>query len=128
VPFLLADRARSECARSMRAVKGSLGRSPKERHREIEDWKALARANGTSRRASGWAGEKSRAVEDQPAPIPREKRASLEGACISFDELEGDPPIPTINPQPKGSHAKPYQVKQVREVILQHKLGGDVNE
>ncbi len=31
VPFLLAERARSECARSMRAVKGSLGRSPKER-------------------------------------------------------------------------------------------------
>jgi len=30
--------------------------------------------------------------------------------------------------QPKGSHAKPYQVRQVRQVILQHKLGGDVNE
>ena len=29
VPFLLAERARSECARSMRAVKGSLGHSPK---------------------------------------------------------------------------------------------------
>ena len=42
----------------MRAVKGSLGHSPKEGHREIEDWKALARATGTSRRASGWAGEK----------------------------------------------------------------------
>ena len=27
VPFLLAERARWECARSMRAVKGSLGRS-----------------------------------------------------------------------------------------------------
>jgi len=27
VPFLLAERARSECARSMRAVKGSLGHS-----------------------------------------------------------------------------------------------------
>ena len=25
MPFLLAERARSECARSMRAVKGSLG-------------------------------------------------------------------------------------------------------
>jgi hypothetical protein len=35
--------------------------------------KALARANGTSRRASGWAGErKLRAVEDQSAPIPGE--------------------------------------------------------
>jgi len=58
VPFLLAERAHSESARSMRAVKGSLGHSPKEEHREIEDWKALARANGTSRCASGWAGEK----------------------------------------------------------------------
>ena len=34
VPFLLAERARSECARSMRAVKGSLGRSPEVRWRE----------------------------------------------------------------------------------------------
>jgi hypothetical protein len=34
VPFLLAERARSECARSMRAVKGSLGHSLKERYRE----------------------------------------------------------------------------------------------
>ena len=31
VPLLLAERARSECARSMRAVEGSLGHSPKER-------------------------------------------------------------------------------------------------
>jgi len=30
--------------------------------------------------------------------------------------------------QHKGSHAKHYQVRQVRKVILQHKLGGDVNE
>ena len=30
MPFLLAERARSECARSMRAVKGSLGHSPQE--------------------------------------------------------------------------------------------------
>jgi len=28
VPSLLAERARSECARSMRAVEGSLGHSP----------------------------------------------------------------------------------------------------
>ena len=33
-----------------------------------------------------------------------------------------------LNLQPKGSHGKPYQVKQVRQVILQYKLGGDVNE
>jgi hypothetical protein len=36
VPFLLAERARSECARSMRAVKGSLGHSPKVRLRESD--------------------------------------------------------------------------------------------
>ena len=29
-----------------------------------------------------------------------------------------------LNLQPKGSKAKPYQVKQVREVILRYKLGG----
>jgi hypothetical protein len=33
-----------------------------------------------------------------------------------------------LNLQPKGSHAKPYQVKQVRQVILRYKLGGDVDE
>lgn len=30
-----------------------------------------------------------------------------------------------LNIQPKGSKAKPYQVKQVRNVILKYKLGGD---
>lgn len=29
-----------------------------------------------------------------------------------------------INIQTKGSHAKPYQVRQVRNVILKYKLGG----
>ena len=29
-----------------------------------------------------------------------------------------------LNLQPKGAHAKPYQVKQVRNVILKYKLGG----
>ena len=33
-----------------------------------------------------------------------------------------------LNLQPKGSRAKPYQVKQVRQVILRYKLGGDANE
>lgn len=28
-----------------------------------------------------------------------------------------------INLQPKGTHAKPYQVKQVRNLILKYKLG-----
>jgi hypothetical protein len=29
-----------------------------------------------------------------------------------------------INIQPKGSQAKAYQVKQIREIILKYKLGG----
>lgn len=29
-----------------------------------------------------------------------------------------------LNLQPDGSKAKPYQVKQVREIILKYKLGG----
>ena len=33
-----------------------------------------------------------------------------------------------LNLQPRGSHAKPYQVKQVRQIILRYKLGGIVNE
>ena len=30
-----------------------------------------------------------------------------------------------LNLQPKGSKAKPYQVKQVRHVILKYRLGGE---
>lgn len=30
-----------------------------------------------------------------------------------------------LNLQPRGSSAKPYQVKQVRNVILKYKLGGE---
>jgi len=33
-----------------------------------------------------------------------------------------------LNLQPKGSKAKPYQVKQVRNVILKYKLGGQDEE
>ena len=29
-----------------------------------------------------------------------------------------------LNLQPRGAQAKPYQVKQVRQVILRYKLGG----
>lgn len=32
-----------------------------------------------------------------------------------------------INIQPKGNKAKPYQVKQIRNIILKYKLGGDLN-
>ena len=33
-----------------------------------------------------------------------------------------------LNIQPKGALAKPYQVKQVRQVILRYKLGGNDDE
>lgn len=33
-----------------------------------------------------------------------------------------------INIQPIGNKAKPYQVKQVRNIILKYQLGGDVHE
>ncbi len=33
-----------------------------------------------------------------------------------------------INLQPKGNSAKPYQVKQVRQIILKYQLGGAINE
>ncbi len=37
--------------------------------------------------------------------------------------------IPEIlNLQPRGAKAKPYQVKQVRHVILKYKLGGGEND
>ncbi len=32
-----------------------------------------------------------------------------------------------INIQPKGNKAKPYQVKQVRNIILKYRLGGHFN-
>jgi len=51
---------------------------------------------------------------------------------LGFDErVRGDHHIFTkdgveeiLNLQPKGSKAKSYQVKQLRKVILKHKLGG----
>lgn len=33
-----------------------------------------------------------------------------------------------INIQPIGKMAKPYQVKQVRQIILKYRLGGAINE
>ncbi len=33
-----------------------------------------------------------------------------------------------LNLQPKGRHAKPYQVRQVRNVIPKHRLGGSTSE
>ena len=33
-----------------------------------------------------------------------------------------------INIQPAGNRAKPYQVKQVRNIILKYQFGGDLHE
>lgn len=33
-----------------------------------------------------------------------------------------------INIQPIGNRAKPYQVKQIRNIILKYRLGGDLHE
>jgi hypothetical protein len=53
--------------------------------RNARPQKALARVNGTSRRVSGlWRVRKSRAVEDQSAPIPEERKSELEGITCSF--------------------------------------------
>lgn len=53
--------------------------------------------------------------------------------CLGFDErIRGGHHIFTrdgmdeiINLQPKGGMAKPYQVKQVRELVTRHQLGVD---
>jgi hypothetical protein len=62
----------------------------------------------------------------------------FDGLCrllrrLGFEErVRGDHHIFTkdgveeiLNLQPKGAKAKPYQVKQVRNVILKYKLGGE---
>lgn len=36
--------------------------------------------------------------------------------------------VEKVNIQPVGNKAKPYQVKQIRNLILKYKLGGTVNE
>jgi hypothetical protein len=33
-----------------------------------------------------------------------------------------------VNLQPKGSKAKPYQVKQIRNLILKYKLAGETHD
>jgi hypothetical protein len=51
---------------------------------------------------------------------------------LSFEErIRGDHHIfveEIINLQPQGSKAKPYQVKQVRGVIIKYRLSGEDNE
>lgn len=61
--------------------------------------------------------------------------SSLRGLLshLGFEErIRGDHHIFTkngleeiINLQPKGAKAKPYQVKQVRNILLKYKLGGE---
>jgi hypothetical protein len=33
--------------------------------------------------------------------------------------------VEILNLQPKGNHAKPYQVRQVRDIIVRYRLGGE---
>ena len=55
---------------------------------------------------------------------------------LGFDErIRGDHHIFTknvvveiLNLQPKGSQAKPYQVKQIRSIIVKYKLAGADND
>ena len=55
---------------------------------------------------------------------------------LGFEErIRGDHHIFTkdgveeiLNLQPKGGDAKPYQVKQVRKMILKYKLGGESDD
>ncbi|MEM6429694.1 MAG: type II toxin-antitoxin system HicA family toxin [Deinococcota bacterium] len=55
--------------------------------------------------------------------------------ALGFEErIKGDHHIFTranvkeiLNLQPKNAKAKPYQVKQVRNIILKYKLGGDID-
>jgi hypothetical protein len=82
----------------MRAVKGSLGHSLK---RDMANRKALARANGTSRRASEWRVRKLRAVEDQSAPIPEEITSELGGTILYFKTFNFEPPKVTTPFQQK---------------------------
>jgi hypothetical protein len=70
--------------------------------------------------------------------VSADANISFAGLCqllrrLGFDErIRGSHHIFTkdgieeiLNLQPKGANAKPYQVKQMRNVILKYKLGGD---
>ena len=77
------------CARPICAVKGSLGHSS---NRGLANWWALTRPpTGTSRHASGWAGEKvARCGRSSRTPSLKRRQASLEGTSItSFDGRSG---------------------------------------
>ena len=76
---------------------------------------------------------------DQVLRGPSDPDISFDGLCrlllrLGFDQrIRGSHHIFTrdgveeiLNLQPKGAKAKPYQVKQVRHVILKYKLGGEI--
>ena len=46
----------------------------------------------------------------------------VRGSHHLFDK---DGIVEIVNLQSRGGHAKPYQVRQVRRLILKYKLGGD---
>lgn len=46
----------------------------------------------------------------------------VRGSHHLFDK---DGIVEIVNLQSRGSHAKPYQVRQVRRLVLKYKLGGD---
>ncbi len=65
------------------------------------------------------------------ANIPFSSLRGLLGHLGFEERIRGDHHIFTktnveeiINLQPRGAKAKPYQVKQVRNIILRYKLGG----
>jgi hypothetical protein len=64
------------------------------------------------------------------ANIRFEDLRSLLGALGFAERIKGDPHIfskpgvaEILNVQPRGSMAKPYQVRQIRSVIIRYKLG-----
>jgi hypothetical protein len=69
------------------------------------------------------------------ANIPFNQLCHLLG-WLGFEErIRGDHHIFTkngveeiLNLQPRGRHAKPYQVKQVRDVLVKHRLAGGNDE
>jgi len=73
----------------------------------------------------------NRIYESDKPKVSRSELYSLL-KMLGFEErIRGDHHIFTkdnvpeiINIQPKGSNAKVYQVRQIRDIILKHKLGG----
>jgi hypothetical protein len=60
--------------------------------------------------------------------------AACSAVSASLNEFEGSHHIFTrdgveeiLNLQPKGAKSKPYQVKQVRQIIVRYKLAGETN-